>query len=96
MSAASLRPRVGMLLGDPNGIGPEIAVKLLTDPGIAERADIVLYTDAVMIDAGLRVAGTSRAVVDRGVARLRPLGAIEAHEITPGEATLAGGRAALA
>jgi 4-phospho-D-threonate 3-dehydrogenase / 4-phospho-D-erythronate 3-dehydrogenase len=39
----SERPRIGVTVGDPAGIGPEIAVKAAADPGVAETCDIVLY-----------------------------------------------------
>ena len=39
------RPIVGVLLGDPSGIGPELAVKLLARPDNLSRADIVLLAD---------------------------------------------------
>ena len=36
------RPRIGLLAGDPTGIGPELAAKLLAEPETHEAADIVL------------------------------------------------------
>ena len=35
------KPRVGLLTGDPAGIGPELAAKLLADPDTFARAEIV-------------------------------------------------------
>ncbi len=40
--AINARPRIGLLAGDPTGIGPEIAAKLLAEPETHESADIVL------------------------------------------------------
>ena len=37
------RPRIGVTVGDPAGIGPEIAMKAAADPALAEACDIVLY-----------------------------------------------------
>lgn len=37
------RPRIGVTVGDPAGIGPEIAVKAAADPALAEACEIVLY-----------------------------------------------------
>ena len=37
------RPRIGVTVGDPAGIGPEIAVKAAADPSLADTCDIVLY-----------------------------------------------------
>ncbi len=35
-----MKPRIGLLLGDRNGIGPEIAAKLLALPETHENTDI--------------------------------------------------------
>jgi 4-hydroxythreonine-4-phosphate dehydrogenase len=37
------RPRIGVTVGDPGGIGPEIATKAAADPALAASCDIVLY-----------------------------------------------------
>ena len=39
------KPRIGLLLGDPSGIGPEIVSKLLAWPGCSEMADTVVVGD---------------------------------------------------
>ena len=93
-----------MLLGDPNGIGPEIAVKLLARRETLAEADVVVYTDPAMLAEGERVAGT-RVDMFRsapGSLRFEPgrptlvaLALIDPGAITPGAATEAGGRAAL-
>ena len=55
-------PRSRSSLGDPNGIGPEIAVKLLARAGERARsADIVVFADPAMLAAGERVAAARRA-----------------------------------
>ena len=41
-----MKPRIGLLAGDPSGIGPEVAAKLLADPETRARADIVAIGDA--------------------------------------------------
>ncbi len=40
-----MKPRIGVLLGDPNGVGPEMAVKLLAENDVRERAEIVVIGD---------------------------------------------------
>jgi 4-hydroxythreonine-4-phosphate dehydrogenase len=40
--AGRARPRVAVTLGDPRGVGPEVAAKALADPEVAERAEWVL------------------------------------------------------
>src|SRR6476619_7194905 len=37
------RPRIGVTVGDPAGIGPEIAIKPAADPDLARTCEIVLY-----------------------------------------------------
>jgi 4-hydroxythreonine-4-phosphate dehydrogenase len=39
----SARPRIGVTVGDPAGIGPEIAVKAAADSSLAALCEIVLY-----------------------------------------------------
>jgi 4-hydroxythreonine-4-phosphate dehydrogenase len=41
-----VKPRIGVTVGDPAGIGPEIAVKAAADPALAALCDIVLYGPA--------------------------------------------------
>jgi 4-hydroxythreonine-4-phosphate dehydrogenase len=91
------RPRIGFLLGDPNGIGPEIAVKVLSRPQNVERADLVIYADPAMLMAGERTAQQHVRLVTNGArgARLHALSLLGDDAITPGQATLPGGRAAL-
>jgi len=39
----SARPRVGVTVGDPAGIGPEIARKAAADPRVSSICDVILY-----------------------------------------------------
>ena len=39
----SARPRIGVTVGDPAGIGPEIARKAAADPSLAATCDVILY-----------------------------------------------------
>jgi len=100
MSAAlhaqrAAKPRIAVLLGDPNGIGPEVGLKLLANPDTVKLADVVLFTDDAIIDAGLATTGFPRSVVTQPGIEVRRLGAIESQQITAGTATVDGGRAAL-
>jgi 4-hydroxythreonine-4-phosphate dehydrogenase len=103
-AVAIRRPRLAVLLGDPNGIGPEIAVKLLARRETMAAADVVVYTDPAMLAEGERIAGTRIDMLrpaagslrfEAGRPTLAALDLIAAASITPGEATEAGGRAAL-
>ena len=44
-----LKPRIAVTMGDPAGIGPEVVVKALSDPGIAGLADWVVVGDAAVV-----------------------------------------------
>jgi 4-hydroxythreonine-4-phosphate dehydrogenase len=99
------RPRLAVLLGDPNGIGPEIGVKLLARAATCADADVVVYTDPSILAVGELDAGAKidalRAVpgalaFERGRPTLVAMDLIDAKAITPGRATLEGGRAAFA
>lgn len=76
---------IGLLLGDPTGIGPELVAKLLQDAEVRESADITLLGDAAIYAAGARVAGAPEQL-PAGV-RLRelrgpaqyPVGAVDAE-----------------
>ena len=48
-----MKPRIGLLLGDPSGIGPEIAAKLLSFPETASMAEVVVLGDRRLIPAPL-------------------------------------------
>ena len=37
--------RIGLLAGDPSGIGPEVAARLLAFPETLDRAEIILIGD---------------------------------------------------
>ena len=53
----STRSRLCLLLGDPSGIGPEMAVKLLARPGNVGQADILLIADPAALASGQAIAG---------------------------------------
>ena len=92
------RPRIAFVAGDPNGIGPELSAKLLARPANVDAADIVVFSDPAIVAQGARVARVEPLVgASNGSARatLRPLDLGGERAITPGQATEAGGRAAL-
>ena len=51
-----MKPRLGLLLGDRNGIGPEIAAKLLARPETHENTVTVLIADPEIYRDGKLVA----------------------------------------
>ena len=52
-----MKPKIGIIPGDPSGIGPELIARLLNSDGVAEAADILLIGDAHVFEAGQKVAG---------------------------------------
>jgi 4-hydroxythreonine-4-phosphate dehydrogenase len=56
-NAAESRPRLGLLMGDCTGIGPEIVAKLLAAGQVREAARIVLIGDVRVLELGMRDAG---------------------------------------
>jgi 4-hydroxythreonine-4-phosphate dehydrogenase len=50
-------PLIGLMLGDPTGIGPEIAAKVLASGAVAEAARVVVIGDARVLELGMRDAG---------------------------------------
>jgi 4-hydroxythreonine-4-phosphate dehydrogenase len=72
----SVRPRIGVTVGDPAGIGPEIARKAAADPALASICDIVLYgpandEDVARFERGRVSAKAGRAAYDAIVAATR-------------------------
>ncbi len=55
-----MKPRIGVLLGDPTGIGPEVVAKLLAFPETMAQAEILLIGDRRIYQRGVSIA----AVVD--------------------------------
>ena len=60
------RPRIGVTVGDPAGIGPEIARKAAADPALASGCEIVLYgpssdDDVAQFERGRVSAAAGRA-----------------------------------
>jgi 4-hydroxythreonine-4-phosphate dehydrogenase len=55
---ADARPRIAITLGDPRGIGPEVAAAALADPEVAAAADFVCVgPDALVGDGGVGAGG---------------------------------------
>ncbi len=100
------KPVVGVLLGDPGGIGPELVVKLLARAENMNRAHVAILADPNVLALGENAAGASLDVrrasgidalaFDAGRPTLVAFDWIAARDIEVGRATVASGRAALA
>jgi len=53
---AGERPKVGLLLGDPTGIGPELVAKLLKEEDIYEWARVLVIGDCRVFEMGQKIA----------------------------------------
>lgn len=96
--ASITRPRIAVALGDPNGIGPEIAIKAALDDAVRDAAVPVLVGDAAVVEAYADRLGCRRALaalVETGAVALDPIAALDGKP-APGEITAAAGRAAVA
>ena len=51
------KPRIALVLGDPAGIGPELAARLLADPTTSEVADVLVIADPRELALGMQIAG---------------------------------------
>jgi 4-hydroxythreonine-4-phosphate dehydrogenase len=56
------RPVLGISIGDPAGIGPEIALKALARSEIYEKAVPVVYADRLVLEDALEVTGKELAL----------------------------------
>ena len=60
----AVRPRIALTLGDPAGVGPELAARLLADPRNLERAEIYVLADRSELDAAAAVIGAEIPLSD--------------------------------
>ena len=98
----SVRPTIALAMGDPAGISPELLARLLADKDVIASARIVMFGDRRILEGGAAVAGISldidtvaeEAQVPADPARpvLIDLKNLDPKDMTPGAATLAGGR----
>jgi 4-hydroxythreonine-4-phosphate dehydrogenase len=63
----SNKPVIGLVQGDPAGIGPELMVKLLSDSAVTDRASIVIIGEPTVIERGENTTGKhiNRTHIDR-------------------------------
>lgn len=54
---AARRPRIALVMGDPAGVGPELAAKLLARPSTLADAEVYVLADAAELADAARTAG---------------------------------------
>ena len=99
------RPKIAMAMGDPAGISPEIAAKLLGSTAVREAADLFVFGDRRVLEAGAEVAGSKLDIEVRfepdasrpyaGKPVLFDLKNLDPATVALGKATEAGGRFAI-
>ena len=105
-----MKPRIGIIPGDPGGIGPELIAKLLAEDGVLDQAHILLIGDRHLFEMGQAQAGLEITMTDcdaltgdwsagdwtdiDGLA-LHDRETIAPEEVRLAEVTLANGRSAL-
>lgn len=57
MTQPDPRPRIGLMLGDPTGIGPEVALKLLARPQTHEQARMLVVGDRRIFEKTAQALG---------------------------------------
>ena len=85
-----MKPRLTLLLGDRNGIGPEIAAKLVSHAALREAAEVEVLGDPAVLAQGCAVAGTSHPDC------VQPYCPVDGIETRPGEVTADAGAEMLA
>ena len=60
MNDHNFRPILGITMGDPGGIGPEIACKALNDPEVYKVCRPLVIGDAAVMDNAQRSESFSR------------------------------------
>jgi 4-hydroxythreonine-4-phosphate dehydrogenase len=98
----TMKPRIGLMLGDVTGIGPEVAAKLLAQDETHARANVVVVGDARvlalgMADAKVRfpvrtIAHPDAAHGRAGAVQLVDLGNIDPAPLGRGELSAESGR----
>ena len=66
MAPAGIKPRVAITVGDPAGIGPEVAARAAADSRVRDACDPVLYAppDGTIFPPGVLSADAGRAAYD--------------------------------
>lgn len=83
------KPRIGITMGDPNGIGPEIIVRALASAEVQDICAAVVFADSEVMDKACGVTGTKIKYETDGDHY------INIRDIKPGEIDIQAGEASL-
>lgn len=97
---------IGITMGDPASIGPEITAKALSDPAVYERCRPLVVGDVPVMEEALKITGldgklkihgikdVSEALFQYGTIDVYDLGVVDIHELKRGEVSVMAGNAA--
>jgi 4-hydroxythreonine-4-phosphate dehydrogenase len=101
----NIRPVIALAIGDPAGVGPELAARLVADPEVRAAVSLLVVGDRRVLDRGAADSGITLDIEVRGPADstasaskpiLIDLGHLDPATIERSVASEAGGRFALA
>ncbi|NIP30332.1 MAG: 4-hydroxythreonine-4-phosphate dehydrogenase PdxA [Candidatus Dadabacteria bacterium] len=83
------KPKIGITIGDPNGIGPEVAIKACLDESVINKCEIVFIGSKSVIDRANEEFGDKKAlsVIDPTEFNIK--------DLTPGKVSISAGKASI-
>src|SRR3990170_520097 len=93
MTETRLRPTVGVTIGDPAGIGPEIVVRALAEDAARQSVDVVVIGDRWVLQRATGATGVGVEFVAEGSPRLIDLANVD-HRLQWGKVQATAGAAA--
>ena len=100
------KPIIGITMGDPASIGPEITAKALSDPAVYKRCKPLVVGDAAVMEEALKITGlsgklkihkigdVSEALYEYGSIDVYDMGMVDMKELKRGEVSAMAGNAA--
>jgi len=85
----SKKPTIGITMGDPNGIGPEVIVKALSSPEIEELCDAVVFGNEEILQLAVKGAGLKTNI------RVEDCSEFGKNDLKPGAVDINAGNASL-
>ncbi|MFA6032603.1 MAG: 4-hydroxythreonine-4-phosphate dehydrogenase PdxA, partial [Myxococcota bacterium] len=84
---------VGVTMGHPSGIGPEVTVKAVCSPGCCNRARVAVFGDTGVLERAAKACGLHgrlKELVDQGRVGMVEVSALREREVIPGSPSEAG------
>ncbi len=89
----SERPRIGVTIGDPAGIGPEIVIRAIAEDAVRQSVDAVVIGDHWVLARAMEVTGVRVDFAPEGFPRLIDVGNVD-HRLQWGKVQATAGAAA--